>query len=167
MHVANDGDQPLQLFAVVDGAGADSCGAFDLDITPGTFSCSAADLGTFTGTPITRTGENNCGGTDLYNPGLGGCTGNHATGSENLYQLTLPAAATATVSMTSGGFDASLYVVSRCGDYGAATCTQGTDGSGTESLTLENKTTGSQTYYIVADSFNVFGGCGTFDLTVQ
>jgi len=168
--VANDSDEDWTVVAVVDGAGPQSCGDFDLTVEPFAFQCAADDLGTFSGTPIARTGENNCGGSSIYNPGLKGCTSNHATGSERLYRLTLAPGTNATVTMNPSGFDASLWEIARCGDYGGAACRSGADAGGpggSESITISNSSAEPATHYVVADSFNVFAACGSYDLTVE
>lgn len=170
VYVANDSDADWTVIAVVDGAGPQSCGDYELTVEPFAFQCVAEDLGTFSGTAITRAGASNCAGSKIYNPGLGGCTRNHAAGSERIYRLTLAPSTTTTVTMSPSGFDASLWEITRCGDYGGAACSNGSDTGGpggNESITLTNSGVEAKTHFIVADSFDVFGGCGTYDLTIQ
>jgi hypothetical protein len=144
-----------------DGSFQIEAGSFLLDQRSQLFG--AVDI---SGAVIART-ENNCAGTDIYNPGLKGCTNHHAVGYERVYRVTLPPQTNATVTMTPSGFDASLYAVSRCGDYGAAACIDGSDDTGSESITLSNTDEVAVTRFVVADSFDVFGGCGTYELRVE
>ncbi len=51
-----------------------------------------------------------------------------------------------------------------------AACGNGSDTGGpggNESITLTNSGAQAKTHFIVADSFDVFGGCGTYDLTIE
>lgn len=171
--VVNEQSTPRELFAVVDGAGIESCGEFDIAVSFAGFSCGAADLGTFEGSTIERLGESNCEGSELYDPGLGGCTGQHAAGKEQLYEITLPAKTSVKVTMDlQSSFDGALYVLERCGDYNVASCGNGMGADAgqfgvTESLVLENSESNAKVFFIVADSFQIFSGCGDYDLRVE
>ena len=107
--------------------------------------------------------ETNQYATDDYD--ASGCTPYSSLGPDVVYSLTLPFAATVTVTMDDQSFDNSLYVVTDCDDIGG-TCVAGADDnlSGVGETVVFDGAAGV-TYYIIADKYGSGGG-GTFDLTV-
>lgn len=118
--------------------------------------CSAAfDVtagGTFNGTLSDYT--------DDYEPDS--CISFGAPGPDAVWSVNAVAGQILTASMT-GGFDASLYVVSDCSDI-AGTCGAGSDSGAVETINYAIPTTG--TYYIITDAF-LASASGTFSLTVD
>ncbi|HRV17952.1 MAG TPA: hypothetical protein P5317_08070, partial [Myxococcota bacterium] len=130
------------------------------------FHCSAQDLGTVD-QQIQLTGEDSCTGTNEYDAAGTGvsCTKYSTMGNEKLYRITLPARVSALIRMEPSGFDASLWVTTRCNDFNGLKCVKGADDDvGTpEVVTITNMSSRPATYYIVADAYS---GCGTFNLTI-
>jgi hypothetical protein len=144
-------------------------------------ACHAIDLGTFSGSEITRAGQNSCrdsclDATGIYDPGtrLESCTQYMPQfGNEIVYQIILSAGVTVKVTVTpTQHFDASVYVITDCNDRTATTCTwqqsRGSDRGGEgapETINLTNTESTQQTFFIVADSYGT-GNCGVFDITI-
>lgn len=64
--------------------------------------------------------------TDDYSPGSGGCTGYGAAGGDVVFTFGLEAGESFEVTMTTDGFDDSIYLVTDCSDP-AGTCVAGAD----------------------------------------
>jgi hypothetical protein len=154
------------VYVVADNYAAGGCDTFTLGIDA--LTCSAVDLGTWDGTPITQPGDS-CTGTMQYNPGSNGCTGYNERGNEVVYQLTVPAGTSVGITYTPTVRDVSLYVLTDCFDFAGATCVVGDDANGSgeaESVTLTNSGIAPQTYFIVADTYGS-GNCDTFTLQID
>jgi hypothetical protein len=122
------------------------------------FTCGAVDLGTFSGTAISETGDLCDGtGTTLYSPATASCTDYNASGSEKVFQLVVNDGDTINLTYTSDA-DNSLYIVEACDDLSASTCLAGADEDGgttnTESTSYTNNTGSAQTVFIVLDHFS-------------
>lgn len=133
------------------------------------YTCQATDLGTLTGSPITRTGDSCNGTTDYGKSGLS-CTGFSAKAQELVYSVTVPNGSSIDVTLTPTGDndqDSSLYLLADCGDLWGVNCLSGADDTmlgQAENLSWTNNTGGETTVYIVADSYY---GCGPIELAVQ
>ncbi|MFH1688739.1 MAG: hypothetical protein ABIE42_00700 [Candidatus Eisenbacteria bacterium] len=104
--------------------------------------------------PFTVTGNLEFAAND-YNPGSSGCTGYSATGGDVVYYAMLAAGDALTVTMTTDGFDDSVYLITDCGDP-AGSCVAGDDDYPDGStFTFAAASTG--TYYLVADAYSGFG----------
>jgi hypothetical protein len=121
-----------------------------------------------TATPVScntlLAGETNQYAIDDYDSGSL-CTDYSSAGPDVVYSFIAPGSGTVTVDMDNLGFDASLYVVTDCGDI-AGSCVAGADDAlsgGGEQLSFESET--GVTYYIIADKYGSGGG-GAFDLNV-
>lgn len=106
-----------------------------------------------------------------YDPGSNGCTGFSASGPDGVYAIELQdgerinATITSTASSTE---DTSMYLVSNFLDV-KNTCVAGADdiGSG-ESITYQNDTGSTKTFYLVADAFTgSTSGSYKIDITIQ
>ncbi|MFH1864931.1 MAG: hypothetical protein ABIK85_03535 [Candidatus Eisenbacteria bacterium] len=109
--------------------------------------------------PFTITGSLEFANND-YDPGSGGCTGYSAAGSDLVYYATLGAGDVLTVTMTTDGFDDSIYLITDCGDP-AGSCVAGDDAY-PDGSTFTFTATAGGTYYLVADAYS---GQGDFTLT--
>jgi len=85
--------------------------------------------------------------------------------NEKVYRITLPARVSALIRMEPSGYDASLWVTTRCNDISGLKCVKGADDydSDPEVVTITNMSSRPATYYIVADAYS---GCGMFNLTI-
>jgi hypothetical protein len=96
-----------------------------------------------------------------------GCTGYAAAGPDIVYTVTMAAEQEITLEWLPVTFDASLYVVTDCADP-MGTCVAGADlaGSGAaETVSFQNTTTGTVTYFIICDAYG--SGSGPATLTIQ
>ncbi len=98
--------------------------------------------------------------TDNYEPDV--CINFGAPGPDAVWSVNAVAGQFLRASMT-GGFDASLYVVSDCSDI-AGTCGAGSDSGTIETIDYVIPTDG--TYYIITDAFSS-NASGSFSLTVD
>lgn len=92
---------------------------------------------------------NTCTGSNVYNPGLAGCTGYDMVGPDLVYKIEL--GGTLDVSLESD-HDLALYLVNSCGDV-SLSCVAGSDDfgqGGIEQLTYPALDQG--TYYLMVDS---------------
>jgi hypothetical protein len=147
-------------------AGTLACDAacqFDPSGCIGTLACNPVDLGTWSGTIITRPGDSCADGTTIYDANF--CAGYYAQGNEIVYQLVVPANTTLRFTQSNLSVDASLYVLADCGR--PLTCLAGSDvgGASTESVVLE-ATNADRTVYVVADN-GTAGDCDQFTLTIE
>ncbi len=132
-------------------------------------ACTATDLGTFDGTAINLSAQDNCTGSAVYSGSGCADTGWSSAGYELLYQIVVHDGVTVNVTMTSGpSFDEYLWVTTDCGDVAGDQCVAGADstaGSG-ETLSFTNSTGADVTYFIVADAYGA-DNCGVFVLDIQ
>jgi hypothetical protein len=97
------------------------------------------------------------GAANDYNPGSAGCTGYAAAGGDIVYTVTLADLQEIVLTWTSSQ-DGSLYVVTDCTDM--TTCVVGADAtlSGeAETVSFQNTTGATATYYIICDSYSGTG----------
>ncbi|MBX3128259.1 MAG: hypothetical protein KF718_16160 [Polyangiaceae bacterium] len=129
------------------------------------FSCTAQDLGTFTGTTLTATG-NTCGAPSSYDlsNSSAACAFNQANGPERLYSVTVPAGGKIRVKLTNS-FDASLWATTTCTDKVGASCLDVSDTFGNERVDLHNATSAPVTYTLVVDGYST-SDCGSYTLTI-
>lgn len=150
-------------FVIVDAEFATSAGAHDATITHYTAeTCQDAApllLGT-TSEPFTTASRVND-----YAPGASGCTGAAADGADRAYSVTLRAGdqLQATVD-PSGTYDASVYLVSDCGDVNGS-CVAGRDTRGTATEVLGAVVQQAGTYFLIVDGFGS-EGAGTITATI-
>lgn len=98
---------------------------------------------------------------DDYTPGSGGCTGYGATGPDLVYTFGLEAGESFEVTMTTDGFDDSIYLVTDCADP-AGSCVAGSDlypdGSNFSFTATEDVQ-----LYLIVDAYS--GAGGVFNIT--
>lgn len=100
---------------------------------------------------------------DDYDPGDGGCTGYVAAGPDIVYLVNLMPGYRVIASMNPVPyFDASLYLITDCGDP-AGSCVVGDDSGNPETITYCSEAGG--TYYIICDGYGA-GSWGEFEFDV-
>lgn len=150
-------------YVVVDAAFSGDSGAHDLLIAQynGDVCAEAAPLLTDGTAEFTTT----AGLTNDYSPNSGGCTRFSASGPDRAYSVAVnPGDQLRVTYDPATGYDASLYVVSNCGDI-SGSCIAGSDRgvAATEVVAPVFQTSG--TYYVIADGFA--SGAGTADITAE
>ncbi len=101
-----------------------------------------------------------------YNPGSGGCTGYNAYGKDIVYSFTPSRNLEVNIILEPSDYDASLYVVTDCGNMDS--CLRGSDqalSGGAETISNMLLQAGT-TYYIISDGFDS-GDNGNYALTVE
>jgi hypothetical protein len=93
----------------------------------------------------------NCGATNDYNPGTGGCTGYNANGIDVVYYVDLVENQQFTVSASSS-YDTSIYLVTDCGDV-AASCVAGDDAFGQPEVIVFDAGMNPGRYYMIFDGY--------------
>lgn len=98
----------------------------------------------------------NCGATNDYSPGSGGCTGYSANGLDLVYMVDLVANQQLTVTGVTT-FDNAIYLITDCGDP-VGSCVAGADAtvSGTETLVFDAGANPG-TYYLILDGYSSTG----------
>jgi cysteine-rich repeat protein len=103
---------------------------------------------------------------DFANSYSGGCGSN---GQDVIFAIDVPADATLTATMQPAGFDAVLALGDACDAIDDNACLEKQDSGGlgaSETITRENSSAATKTFYLIADHYYLFGG-GAFDLTVD
>ncbi len=160
----------VEYFVVVDGYGGDS-GDYVLSMDgvivvppPANDVCAGAinldDFGVGGGFSLDL-----CDYLNDYSPGSGGCTGYSANGPDAVYYAVLPAGGELNVTMTGNSVDASLYLITDCGDP-VGSCVIGSDDTWSAPNIEEFNFTGAAagTYYLIVDAYS---GCGVVDVTIN
>jgi len=97
-----------------------------------------------------------------YDPGSGGCTGFQAAGNDVVFTFGLEAGESFEVTMTTDGFDDSIYLVTDCGDP-AGSCVAGAD-SYPDGSTFSYTAPVDQQLFLIVDGYGSSGN-GLFNIT--
>lgn len=96
------------------------------------------------------------GAANDYSPGSGGCTGYSATGPDVVYTFGLEAGEAFDVTMTTDGFDDSIYLVTDCGDP-VLSCVAGADAY-PDGSTFSFTAPADMQLYLIVDAYSGAGG---------
>lgn len=163
---------PGTYYVVVDGYGSSTPNECAFDISLACFACPMPPENDqcWGAIDLCATGGEKDGSFDIpfdltlanndYDPGSGGCTGYAATGRDVVYKVCLEDGGLIDVcEIPDAYFDASLYLVTDCGDV-VASCVAGDDSGNPECLVWTNSTGGAVTYYLIVDAYGGGGGPG-------
>jgi hypothetical protein len=147
-------------YAVVDSAAG--AGTHDLAIARyrGETCADAAPLSLSGALEATTT----VGRANDYSPSAGACTGYTASGPDRVYAVDVAAGDQLSVSMTGVGFDASLYLVSRCADV-TGSCVAGSDVGTSAVEQLAPVFAQAGRYFLILDGYA--GGAGPVQLSAR
>lgn len=145
-------------YVIIDSYSANTSGGHDLTIATYTGeTCADAPPLNISGDPETYT---TVGRANDYSPNSGGCTGFTAAAADRAYSVAVSAGDQLQVTMDPDNYDASLYVVSNCGDINGS-CVQGSDIGVADNEELFTVFPQSGTYYVIADGYSSAQGTGT------
>jgi hypothetical protein len=151
-------------YVIVDAFSASASGQHDLTVAhyTGDTCATASPLG-FDGAAEWLTTQ---GKANDYSPNSGGCTGYAASGPDRAYEIVMFSGEQLHASLTSNGWDASLYLVSNCADV-SGSCLAGSDRgvSVVEEIAPVFQQSGS--YFVIVDGFGSANGTGTLTAEIR